>query len=201
MRSIYLAALSAAALSATNVAAQTLTFEGESNTIYNAPVTVSGFTIGNVTGDEQHFHFIDSTAFPGFVVSNGTGVLYNDRNTSIFVSSGSAFSLSGFDASTTGPIDSSTGATTLRIQGFLGATLVNSGSFTINGTAFSSFGGLSGSFDRLVFDAVDGGGGFQLDNLNLAGVPEPATWALMILGFGAVGGAMRRRTKASVRFA
>lgn len=35
-----------------------------------------------------------------------------------------------------------------------------------------------------------------------AGVPEPATWALMILGFGAVGGAMRRRqAKASVRFA
>ena len=28
---------------------------------------------------------------------------------------------------------------------------------------------------------------------NIAAVPEPATWALMILGFGAVGGAMRRR--------
>ena len=35
----------------------------------------------------------------------------------------------------------------------------------------------------------------------LAGVvPEPATWALMILGFGAVGGALRRRT-AKVAFA
>ena len=34
------------------------------------------------------------------------------------------------------------------------------------------------------------------------GVPEPATWALMILGFGAVGGAMRRRqAKTTVRFA
>lgn len=31
-------------------------------------------------------------------------------------------------------------------------------------------------------------------------VPEPATWALMILGFGAVGYAMRRRPKAVVRF-
>jgi hypothetical protein len=35
------------------------------------------------------------------------------------------------------------------------------------------------------------------------GVPEPATWALMILGFGAVAGATRRRRsmKASIRFA
>jgi hypothetical protein len=33
-------------------------------------------------------------------------------------------------------------------------------------------------------------------------VPEPATWAMMIIGFGAVGSAMRaRRGKASVSFA
>ena len=33
-------------------------------------------------------------------------------------------------------------------------------------------------------------------------VPEPSTWALMILGFGAVGGAMRRRNvRTAVRFA
>ena len=32
--------------------------------------------------------------------------------------------------------------------------------------------------------------------LGVNGVPEPATWALMILGFGAVGGAMRRRGRA-----
>ena len=39
-----------------------------------------------------------------------------------------------------------------------------------------------------------------------AGVPEPATWAMMILGFGLVGGALRtantrRRQKVAVRFA
>lgn len=34
------------------------------------------------------------------------------------------------------------------------------------------------------------------------GIPEPATWAMMILGFGLVGGAMRRRKQqARVRFA
>ena len=32
-------------------------------------------------------------------------------------------------------------------------------------------------------------------------VPEPATWAMMIGGFGLVGGAMRRRTHRTVTFA
>ena len=37
---------------------------------------------------------------------------------------------------------------------------------------------------------------------NLAGaVPEPASWALMIGGFGVVGASMRRRARTSVRFA
>ena len=34
----------------------------------------------------------------------------------------------------------------------------------------------------------------------VAAVPEPATWALMILGFGIVGSALRRRRRAQVRF-
>jgi len=34
---------------------------------------------------------------------------------------------------------------------------------------------------------------FEFDNLAINAVPEPATWALMILGFGAIGGALRRR--------
>jgi hypothetical protein len=36
---------------------------------------------------------------------------------------------------------------------------------------------------------------FEIDNIAIGGaVPEPATWAMMIGGFGMVGGAMRRRT-------
>jgi hypothetical protein len=32
-------------------------------------------------------------------------------------------------------------------------------------------------------------------------VPEPATWAMMIVGFGLVGGSMRRRHTLTVKFA
>ena len=42
-------------------------------------------------------------------------------------------------------------------------------------------------------------GGIEIDQIQygllaqVAGVPEPGTWAMMLLGFGAVGFAMRRR--------
>lgn len=35
--------------------------------------------------------------------------------------------------------------------------------------------------------------GLALDNVSITAVPEPASWALMIAGFGLVGSAMRRR--------
>lgn len=46
---------------------------------------------------------------------------------------------------------------------------------------------------------------FETDNFTVNAVPEPATWALMLLGFGAIGFGMRRRRSADtgvrVRFA
>lgn len=46
----------------------------------------------------------------------------------------------------------------------------------------------------LTFRAVgtsDSLGGY-IDNITLTAVPEPASWALLILGFGVIGGALRR---------
>ena len=66
-------------------------------------------------------------------------------------------------------------------------------------------------FDGLNTDPTFVTGTFQLDNGDQiaisavnAAVPEPSTWALMLLGFGAVGGAMRaarRATPAKVTYA
>jgi hypothetical protein len=61
--------------------------------------------------------------------------------------------------------------------------------------------GLSGGNSyQIRFGQVDNQFFFQqgVDNVSInatVGVPEPASWALMITGFGLVGGAMRRRTK------
>lgn len=42
--------------------------------------------------------------------------------------------------------------------------------------------------------------GLAIDNVSVVAAPEPATWALMILGFGIVGSALRRRRRTQVRF-
>lgn len=43
--------------------------------------------------------------------------------------------------------------------------------------------------------------GAALDNVSVTAVPEPATWALMIVGFGAMGGMMRRRRQGAFAIA
>ena len=105
------------------------------------------------------------------------------------------------------------------------------GNFSSGGT--SAIGGVAGVGSSIQVDRAGLTGGVQtltlLGRLNSAGtpsggnnfarvggsitltniapvVPEPATWALLILGFGAVGGALRRRSgairvsKAKLRF-
>ena len=68
----------------------------------------------------------------------------------------------------------------------------------------------------IAFDRIDliqnGGGGFELDNVTIGNalrgqgdnstgaVPEPASWAMMLAGFGLVGGALRARRR-TIRFA
>ena len=43
--------------------------------------------------------------------------------------------------------------------------------------------------------------GPALDNVRIAAVPEPASWAMMIGGFALLGGALRRRRRTPVAFA
>ena len=98
---------------------------------------------------------------------------------------------------------------------FLQSSLA-AGSYRVAVTAFSNFGpgSLSGTFNNTgSFDGRSANFAFDVLNVGSASgpgagaVPEPATWALFILGFGAVGGALRRRSnrvrtgRASISFA
>jgi hypothetical protein len=63
-------------------------------------------------------------------------------------------------------------------------------------TAFTTNGRLTFSFDSAI-DRVDfASGNYSLEIGDIGAValvPEPAAWAMMVLGFGGVGGLFRRR--------
>ncbi|MEP3225902.1 MAG: PEPxxWA-CTERM sorting domain-containing protein [Parasphingorhabdus sp.] len=100
------------------------------------------------------------------------------------------------------------GSAGLQIDAFdasnvlLGSTSVSGSDFGIGDffdLTFASPGIKSFAIYQPNFDGSDG---ILIEDLafNLAAaVPEPATWAFMIFGFGAIGGAMRRQRKANVK--
>jgi hypothetical protein len=55
---------------------------------------------------------------------------------------------------------------------------------------FSLDGGSESSFAWLGMTSTQNA--FEIDDIAVNGVPEPGTWAMMLLGFGAIGFAMRR---------
>ncbi len=82
---------------------------------------------------------------------------------------------------------------------------------------FLNFFNDGGSFDKIIFAENPQGGGYESDNHTVGrfltkgtgtsvditsgqvpGVPEPATWAMLVMGFGLVGAAARRRHAAMV---
>lgn len=92
-------------------------------------------------------------------------------------------------------------------------------SLTYNGTAIvgglpPANGNQSAAFTNGVVSYDTGGGSaivgaqfasstnsFEFDNLAISAVPEPATWGMMLLGFGAIGSVARRRKQAQPNLA
>jgi hypothetical protein len=63
---------------------------------------------------------------------------------------------------------------------------------------FSSIPGSLGNTENFALPAIDGQYTFYLRNLDvysIASVPEPATWAIMLVGFGGIGTAIRARRR------
>lgn len=99
---------------------------------------------------------------------------------------------------------------------FTGGSISGGGTFTVTNTANGSSvlvnrNGLASGAQTITFNGTFNPAGNGLarvgGQLNLTAVPEPSTWAMFILGFGALGFAMRRRNakvtsaKAALRFA
>ncbi len=76
-------------------------------------------------------------------------------------------------------------------------SLADSGAFSALTQSFLVH--ATGTSTTVQFDFRHDPSFWGLDAVSVAGVPEPATWAMLILGFGVIGGAVRRRQRVTTR--
>lgn len=179
--------VSTTSLLAISVQAQTVDFgglSGNNGDAFVGPFVEDGFSTSATSGQVFEGHIFGNPQ-PSLVVGSvfgggNLGVLQTSRATS--------FSLASFDLS------AQNGSAGYLIEGFLGATLVYSFGGSA-GSGFSTYGGNAGLVDLVRFTLTPSGTSVNLDNLVFrdAAVPEPGTWALLIVGFGMAGYAVRRR--------
>lgn len=182
-------------------------------------VVAGGFTLEDKSfGSQSGIHFNGDptgSSVSGYVNQDDSGVMFSTTTGGLTVTNGSGqATISGdplienlaivFDKAwdaITFSFDGDDGDFALAVNG---ANLFTSGTcsictigsngqnkFTISGTAISR---LDFTFDPGITTARQ----FRVDGVSA--VPEAATWAMMVLGMGLVGGTMRRRTT-KVQFA
>jgi hypothetical protein len=114
------------------------------------------------------------------------------------------FSLAGFNAATafiSGGWSSDNNGVAILLNGVDTGNLgTDFAQFSIGFVPFSITSGFNSGVNTLDFIVNNGGGPTALrvemtGAADLAGVPEPATWAMMLAGFGGVGALMRSRRR------
>ena len=104
----------------------------------------------------------------------------------------------GITGGTSGNFSASTGAGSIisLASDFLDFSGANSFDFSIGFNAMTSPFGVSNAQSALNTFRAATGGSFGTDSAAMtATIPEPASWALMVTGFGGLGVALRRRRK------
>ena len=218
MKFTALAAIATAAFTApaAYAAPTLLTFEGVGDN-----VAVNNFYNGGAGGNYgisfvNGYGLVDSDA-------GGTGNFANEPSAStvLFFTSGAASTMNvaaGFDTGFSFFYSSSQAASVNVYSGLNGTgTLLASLSLAAQSNGNNCGGDPTGSycnwtpigvsFAGIAKSASFGGSAnyVAFDNITLGAatpsgaVPEPATWAMMLLGFGGIGGALRRRPKATAR--
>jgi hypothetical protein len=164
--------------------------------VADATVTVGALNFTDAPGN-------DSTTFKiGAFLNNPVGlsatVANFNLNNTYFLFTGSAFLNAGANALSVAHDDGLQMAFT-GIPGFAvnqpGPTAPVTTNFTVNAP-------VAGTYNfQLAYGEVQGGPAvlhLDLNNAPFSGAPEPATWGLMLVGFGGLGAMMRRRRSAAL---
>lgn len=129
-----------------------------------------------------------------------TGAYNTTQNAVLTISGPGLFNLVSFDAF------SDVLPSAFTVIGYLGTSSVYNLSGTagtpITGATYTTFSGFNGIVDRVTL-ATNAPSRFVLDNVVVsaaADVPEPASWVMMVAGFGLIGGAMRHRQQSAISF-
>jgi len=155
--------------------------------------TATSLNFGNVT-----FSCVGTTYCPGFfgrstfnVTDGQYDVFYATPDTAVF-SFAAPIKYFGVDVIGMGDV----GVTTFSIDDGTGPIALESNYSVCCYTQAVTFGGIidSAGFQTVTFTGTQPNDGIFFDRLRFAagGVPEPTAWALMLIGLGSLGGALRQ---------
>ena len=192
-RSLFAALLAATAVAALPSAAQAQT------------TTLLDVTNPPVQSNQQYsYNFVttgpsSTITFAGYDVPSGINV-----NNILLTSLGGSTNLLGttfsFSAAPCGSFAGQSGVGAFGTNNVFFAGVCG-GSYDAFSQSFASTAGASYTLSFLVSNGTFGGDGLRVtaSNAQLAGaVPEPGTWAMMLVGFGAMGVALRRRRRVAL---
>ena len=194
-----LAATCSALVIAPNASATTINFDNLGNgvvvTNQYAGVTFSSITGSQILTTAQNL----GSTLPNFICS-GIGAAINCTDP-VFVNFTTA--VSGLSFVAVG--DNSTGVNG-AVKLFGGNALLGTVNIIGDGNALTPYLVNLGAFNgitRIEITTTDVPGGLGYDDFTftvgaVGAVPEPASWTMMIAGFGMVGGAMRRRSQKAI---
>ncbi len=187
MRTSFLPAIAAAAFALTPTLASANHDPGQHigqaiGTVLGTFTTGSGSFTGTQVADALHTYVFFGTA--GHAISadtfgsnydTGLGLLYKGASPIVgtdVIGTNLSILASNDDANNT-------------LQSQINYTLANTGWYALT---VGGFGGSTGTYVLNLEGATA-----------IGGIPEPATWAMLILGFGVIGGAVRRRQRVTTR--
>ncbi len=191
MKAIF--ALAAAALLATPALAVNNSFETGDTSGWNVGGGFAATSYGVFTPTNGSYLAVATGGF-------GVGVYANLSQTFVVSAGGTITGDFGFQANDYFPYNDD-GFVAVNGNNLLAYSVASVGNYGNSGWQSFSFTAPTTGYYTLSFGAANQfdnsfNSGVVLDNVVVNGVPDAATWAMMIAGFGLVGAAMRRRSAA-----